>query len=67
MTGLLKAEKLKPKDLPVIDPWAFLWGAAYPLPLTCLTINFLYPKLGTFVKKKVVVVTLRPQIQEERR
>jgi len=35
-------KKLKPKDLPVTDPWAFLWGAADPLPLKRLTIGYYY-------------------------
>lgn len=37
-------KKLKPKDLPVIDPWAFLWGVTHPLPLDSLTIIHLYPR-----------------------
>jgi hypothetical protein len=34
--GPVNSEKRKPKDLPVIDPWAFLWGAS---PLASLMID----------------------------
>jgi hypothetical protein len=34
--GPVNSEKRKPKDLPVIDPWAFLWGAS---PLASLIID----------------------------